>query len=41
MKRLLTAYGLALLCGIIVNLAILAGAVWVVVQVLKWTGVIQ
>ena len=36
-----TILGIAYVAVILVNLAILAGAVWVVVKVLQWTGVIQ
>lgn len=36
-----TIVGIAYVAVIIVNLAPLAGAVWVVVKVLQWTGVIQ
>jgi len=40
MKKLLAAYGLAVVATAILNIALLAGAVWVVVKVLKHLEVI-
>lgn len=39
-KRLFATWGIMTIAAVILNLAILGGAVWVVVKVLKWTGVL-
>jgi hypothetical protein len=40
LKKLIAAYGIMAVIVIAVNLAILAAAVWLVVKVLQWTGVL-
>jgi len=38
--KLFGAWGAMAVAAIVINLALLAGAVWLVVKVLQWTGVL-
>ena len=38
--KLIGAWGAMAVVALLVNLALLAGAVWLVVKVLQWTGVL-
>jgi len=40
LKQLVGAYGVMAVIALVINGALLAGAVWLVVKVLKWTGVL-
>ena len=39
-KKMVGAWGIMAVVALIVNAAILVGAVWLVVKVLQWTGVL-
>jgi len=40
-KKMVVGWGIMAVVFLIINAAILAGAVWLVVKVLQWTGVLQ
>lgn len=40
LKKLVGIYGIAALIALVVNGALLAGAVWLVVKVLQWTNIL-
>lgn len=40
MKNIIAMYGFAFLISIILSALFLAGATWLVVRVLQWTGVL-
>lgn len=39
-KKMIGAYGVMVVLTVLINAVLLAGAVWLVVKVLQWTGVL-